>query len=148
MSCRYYEECPSRSNWCMGIDSGPFENCVEFLIKDCQNLKDISSCPHWDKILGCYGCNYCGIEHCPYDYENKEEPEDNSNQKRPLVIFKCDHAINTKQAESLRNNFIREIEEGVVLLPRFISVEAVLPADCEIRFVDKDGNIIEGGKVK
>ena len=44
MSCRYYEECPSRSNWCMGIDSGPFENCVEFLIKDYQNLKNISSC--------------------------------------------------------------------------------------------------------
>ena len=63
------------------------------------------------------------------------------------MIFKCDHAINTKQAESLRNNFIREIEQGVVLLPRFISVEAVLPADCEIRFVDKDGNIIEGGKL-
>lgn len=128
MSCKYYEECPSRSNWCMGIDSGPFENCVEFLIKDCQNSKGISS--------------------CPYDYENKEEREDNSNQKRPLVIFKCDHAISAKQAESLRDHFIREIEEGVVLLPRFISVEAVLPADCEIRFVDKDGNIIEGGKVK
>ena len=62
MSCKYCEECPSRSNWCMGIDSGPFENCVEFLIKDYQNSKDISSCPHWDKTLGCYGCNYCGTQ--------------------------------------------------------------------------------------
>ena len=108
-------------------------------------MKDISSCPHWDKTLGCYECEF---EHCPYDYENEEETEDNLDQKRPLVIFKCDHIINTKQAESLRNNIIREIEESVVLLPRFISVEAVLPADCEIRFVDKDGNIIEGGKMK
>ena len=40
MSCKYYEECPSKSGWCMGIDSGPFENCVEFLIKDYQNLKE------------------------------------------------------------------------------------------------------------
>lgn len=145
MSCKYYEECPSRSNWCMGIDSGPFENCVGFLIKDYQNLKDISSCPHLDKNLGCYECEF---EHCPYDYENKEEPEDSSNQKRPLVIFRCENTMNIERLILLRNNFIREIEEGVVLLPRFISVEAVLPADCEIRFVDKDGNIIEGGKVK
>lgn len=145
MSCKYYEECPSRSNWCMGIDSVPFENCVEFLIKDYQNLKDVSSCPHWDKNLGCYECEF---EHCPYDYENKEEREDNSNQKRPLVIFRCENTMNIERLILLRNNIIREIEEGVVLLPRFISVEAVLPADCEIRFVDKDGNIIEGGKVK
>lgn len=111
-------------------------------------MKDISSCSHWDKILGCHGCNYCGIEHCPYDYENKGEREDNSNQKRPLVIFRCENTMNIERLILLRDHFIREIEEGVVLLPRFISVEAVLPADCEIRFVDKDGNIIEGGKVK
>lgn len=128
MSCKYYEECPSRSNWCMGIDSGPFENCVEFLIKDYQNLKDTSSCPH--------------------NYEDKKEPEDNSDQKRPLLIFRCNCVMNTERAVVLRDHFIREIEEGVVLLPRFISVEAVLPADCEIRFVNKDGNIIEGGKAK
>lgn len=55
--------------------------------------------------------------------------------------------MENKQTDRLRNYLIGQIEEGVVLLPRFISVEAVLPADCEIRFVDKDGNIMEGGKV-
>lgn len=39
MSCRYYEECPSKSGWCTGSGSEPSEKCVEFLITAYQNLK-------------------------------------------------------------------------------------------------------------
>ena len=43
MSCRYYEECPSKSGWCTGSGSEPSEKCVEFLITAYQNLKEKGS---------------------------------------------------------------------------------------------------------
>lgn len=108
-------------------------------------MPERKNCQFYDKT---FRCLICEIEHCPYDYEDEKEPEDNSDQKQPLVIFRCNCIMNDKQSDHLRNYLIGQIEDGVVLLPHFISVEAILPADCEIRFVDKNGNVVEGGKVK
>ena len=64
------------------------------------------------------------------------------------MIFRINKCLSHDDLKIARQEIIDQIKEGVVLLPPYITVETVIPADCEIRIVDKDGNVIEGGVIK
>ena len=109
-----------------------------------MDMNDITTCPYRDAV---YGCVYCCIEHCPYDYKEETE-ETESSQKPALLIFRCTKMCSPGRMKKTRDDIITQVKEGVVLLPARMTVEAIVPADCEIRIVDTDGNVVEGGKMK
>lgn len=39
MSCKFYEKCPSKSGWCMGIDE-PMTECVEYILTAYRKLEE------------------------------------------------------------------------------------------------------------
>lgn len=67
--------------------------------------------------------------------------------KPALLIFKVLRNFRSEDMRKIRKEIIKQVEEGVVVLPYFINVETIIPSDCEIRIVDKDGNVVEGGKL-
>ena len=94
-------------------------------------------------------CVYCQIEHCPArcDYDNNREAS-TKTEKPSLLIFRINKCQSHDDWKIARQEIIDQIKGGVVLLPPYTTVETVVPADCEIRIVDKDGNVIEGGVIK
>ena len=94
-------------------------------------------------------CVYCQIEHCPARCDSDNNREASTKTEKPsLLIFRINKCQSHDDLKIARQEIIDQIKEGVVLLPPYITVETVIPADCEIRIVDKDGNVIEGGVIK
>ena len=110
-------------------------------------MYDRSTCPYYKETDSCIDCY---IEHCPACCNsNSENNIENTRSEKPaLLIFRCLNTLRPDRMHEVRDKLINQIKEGIVLLPAYMTVEAIVPADCEIRIVDKDGNIVEGGKAE
>lgn len=61
-----------------------------------------------------------------------------------IVIFKVECMLKPESLKKLRNSIIKQIKDGVVVIPPYMRVEYVsndITENCEFRFLDKDGNV-------
>lgn len=71
-------------------------------------------------------------------YENEKE------KNAGLLIFKVNHATSTKMLMDIREQILKQIEDGnVMVVPSYIDVLTDIPKGCEIKVFDKDGKEIQ-----
>ena len=95
---------------------------------------NISNCIYRDEKLGCVDCS---IYPCPCIEEEE------TNTVPGVFIFKTYPMFNKDRLEELRANLLDQVKSGVVLLPPYVDFICAIPKDCEIKILDKDGNVVE-----
>lgn len=61
-----------------------------------------------------------------------------------IVIFKVNCMLKPEHMQKIRNSIIKQIKDGVVVIPHYIRIEYVsneITENCEFRFLDADGNV-------
>ena len=88
-------------------------------------MNNVEDCAYRDEYLGCLDCY---IERCPYVEETREN-------HKPLLIFKVNCAIAKTIYEQTVAALRSQVKDGVILLPPYISLEAIVGEDCTIKIV-------------
>ena len=66
------------------------------------------------------------------------------NEEKPLLIFRVNGPTPIYRLIQIRNEIVNQIEEnGIVVLPSYITVEYCKQVDCNIKVISSDGKIVE-----
>lgn len=69
--------------------------------------------------------------------------EEETNAVSGIFIFKTKHMMSEDHLSLLRNDLLDQMKSGIVLLPAYVDFICAIPKDCEIKILDKDGNVVE-----